>query len=129
MLWSRSHFGPAPAQASQDGGSSSSSSPQFVAEKKFSKISLLNLPGLFYLQKCTSALLCSSSTLLKGQINLIYIIVNFFVLSFFKHGVIAGACAVELEPEPPLFSRLRLWPKRAAPGGSGSGSTTLGPVI
>ena len=27
----------------------------------------------------------------------------------------AGAWAVELEPKPPLFSRLRLRPKRAAP--------------
>ena len=43
-----------------------SCSQQFVAKKKFRKIQLLNLPGLFYSQKCTSALLCSSSTLLKG---------------------------------------------------------------
>ena len=28
---------------------------------------------------------------------------------------VAGAWAVELEPEPPLFSRLWLRPKRAAP--------------
>ena len=45
------HFGPAPAPASQDGGSGSSSrsSPvvtQFVAEIFLLQISLLNLPGL-----------------------------------------------------------------------------------
>ena len=28
---------------------------------------------------------------------------------------VAGAWAVDLEPEPPLFSRLQLRPKRAAP--------------
>ena len=40
--------------------------------------------GLFYSQKGTSALLCSSSTLLKikGMIILFYIIVNIFVFSF-----------------------------------------------
>ena len=43
------HFGPAPAPASQDGGSGSSSSPvvhNLLMKKFFRKISLLNLPGL-----------------------------------------------------------------------------------
>ena len=53
---------------------------------------------------------------LKGQINFCLTFVNFFCLFLvFKHGVRAGAWAVELEPEPPLFSKLRLQPKRAAP--------------
>ena len=63
------HFGPAPASQNGGSGSSSSSSSSSSAvvhnlllKKKFRKISLLNLPGLFYSQKCTSALLCSSST-------------------------------------------------------------------
>ena len=56
------HFGLAPA--SQDGGFSSSSNPVVhnLLLKKLRKISFLNLPGLLYSQKCTSALLCSSST-------------------------------------------------------------------
>ena len=112
------YFGPAPAPTSQDGGFSSSSSPvvkNFLLEKKFRKILLLNLPGLFYSQKCTSALLCSSTSLLKGTdwFNLHYCQKNLYL--FFKHGVIAVAWAVELEPEPEpaLFSRLR--PKNTAP--------------
>ena len=62
------HFGQAPpAPASQDGGSSSSPVVHnLLLKKKLRKTSLLDLPGLFNSQKCTSALLCSSGTLLKG---------------------------------------------------------------
>ena len=40
---------------------------------------------------------------------------TFLLYLFFIHGIIAGAWAVELELEQPLFSLLRLRPKRAAP--------------
>ena len=81
------HFGPAPAPASQDGGSGSSSSPvvnNLLLKKKLKKILLLNLPGLvlFKEKKGTSALLCSSSTLFN---NFVY----FFSLKF-KQRVRAG---------------------------------------
>ena len=65
------HFGPAPAPASQDRGSGSisSSSPvvhNLLLRKGLVKFHFSIYRGLFYSQKCTKALLCSSSTLLKG---------------------------------------------------------------
>ena len=66
------HFGPAPAPASQEGGSSSSSSSSsspvvnnLLQKIFFIQILLINLPGLVYSKKGTSALLCSSSTEFK----------------------------------------------------------------
>ena len=72
------HISPAPAPASQDGGSgsssSSSSSPvvhNLLLEKKFLKISLLNLPGLVFSKKGTMGALCFALPVLyiKRQIN------------------------------------------------------------
>ena len=113
------HFGPATAPACQnDSGSSSSSSPvvhNLLLKKKVFKNLTSQFTGACFIQKKVRVLCFALPVLyLKRQINFIlhffYIICLFL---FFKHGVRAGAWAVELEPETPLFSRLR--PKRAAP--------------
>ena len=69
------HFGPAPAPASRDGGSRSSSSSSPVVhnwllkKRKFEKFHFSIYRDCFIHRNVR--VLCSSSTLLKGQINFI----------------------------------------------------------
>ena len=136
------HFGPAPATdpVSQEGGfcsssgsssgssSSSSSSSRTVVRNFLLKIfGVKNLTSqftgaCFFHRKVRVLCFTLQVHYLKGQINWFYIFVKIFAYFFSLN------MGSELEPVWPLFSRLwlRLQPKRAAPGGSRSGSSQKG---
>ena len=93
LIWHTSKIVPAPAPALQ--------STICCCKKKFKKFRFIIYRGLFYLKKGTRALLCSSSTSLKGtDLFISRYCLKFCLIFFFKH---RSELELELESEPPLF--------------------------